>query len=93
MDALSAPNHRFHPERSLLLGVLALLVAVLTGFVLGILATSGVQRSPAAAGYSATPPASATSAASALQPADDIPAGGDTELELRHGRAVAFLRG
>lgn len=40
MDAFDATGRRFHPERTLLLGALALLLAVFLGFVLGVMATA-----------------------------------------------------
>lgn len=66
MDASPALGHRFHPELPLLLGALALFVAVLTGFALGVLATAGQREAASVSPYLALPAASSGPAADAI---------------------------
>ena len=87
MDASPALGHRFHPERPVLLAVLALLVAVLTGFVLGVLATAGLPHAPGLSPYSPIP-----ATTSGLPGGHDIRPDDGNRLELRHGRTEPVPR-
>ena len=82
MDGSPVLGHRFHPERSLLLWVLALLVAVLTGFVLGVLATASLPATPGVPQHSAMP-----AGAAGARPADKIHSSHDTGPRSHPGRS------
>jgi hypothetical protein len=87
MDASPALGHRFHPERPVLLAVFALFVAVLTGFVLGVLATAGLHDAPGPSPYPMMP-----ATTSGLPGVDDIRLDDGNRLELRHERTELVPR-
>ncbi len=92
MDASPALGHRFHPERSLLLGVLAIFVAVLTGFVLGVLATAGLRAAPGLSHYATPAASSGLRPVGDIAPGKDIDPGDDIEVAPRNGRAGPTTR-